>query len=333
MAPLTSENHGMLCQDVVALAPPLDSAGCMRPTLRDGHDLAQRECEHAAESEQISGSLLRLEDVLGRFHREAVWDSFDTGHYNCRYFSWGSGPPLVFVHGLGDDAQSFVMPIAQLSEHFRCICYDQARGGEDGAHLGRYHHTDFVADLLALTDHLKLKRAYLFGSSFGSTMALSAMHQQPKRFPRAVLQGGFARRPLAPAEEMLACWARYWPWTMDRLPLRQTLMMHAHHAPFAGRQPELWQFFLDRDGCIPMEAVARRALILNHLDLRPILPEIRQPILMVCGDQDPLVGKKCEQELLEGLPNAGRTEIRGCGHMAQFTHPEILAEITRRFLA
>ena len=159
-----------------------------------------------------------------------------------------------------------------------------------------------------------------------------ALHKLPAQFPRAVLQGGFAHRPLANTEIMLASWARYWPWNMNVLPLRLTVMTHVHYAPFVGRQPELWQFFLDRDGAIPMEAVARRALILNHLDLRPLLPEIQQPILLVCGDRDPLVGKNCEAELMQGLPCVSRAELSGCGHMPQFTHAEVLAEATRRFL-
>jgi pimeloyl-ACP methyl ester carboxylesterase len=297
----------------------------------NGHD----DLVHQAETngvERVCGEELRLEEVLARFRKEAVQDTFDTGRYRCRYYTWGSGPPLVFIHGLGDDALSFVLPIARLSEHFRCICYDQPKGGGDGSHLGRYHHADLVQDLIALVDHWQLPQAYLFGSSFGSTIALAAMHERPERFPRGVLHSGFARRPLAPAEEMLASWARYWPWNMSSLPMRETVMTQTHYPPFAARQPELWKFFLSRDGAIPMEAVARRALILNHVDLRSLLPSIRQPILMVVGDQDPLVGKSCEEVLMKGLPNATRAELSGCGHMAQFTHPEVLAEATWRFL-
>ena len=37
--------------------------------------------------------------------------------------------------------------------------------------------------------------------------------------------------------------------------------------------------------------MARRALLLHRVDLRPLLPAIRQPVLLVCGSHDPLVGK------------------------------------------
>jgi hypothetical protein len=44
------------------------------------------------------------------------------------------------------------------------------------------------------------------------------------------------------------------------------------------------------------------------------------------------VSRQCEEGLLAGLPNAGRVEIGGCGHMPYLTHPEALAEVVRRFL-
>jgi pimeloyl-ACP methyl ester carboxylesterase len=273
-----------------------------------------------------------LNDVLKRFNREATWGVCPTGRYHCRYFVWGDGPPLMFVHGLCDDARSFVLPIAHLSQHFRCIAYDLPMGKADGARLSSYQHADLVADMNALADHLHLDHSYLLGSSFGSTIVLAAMHEGPERFPSAVLQGGFARRPLARAEILLARLARYWPWAMHRLPLRIPVLRHSHYAGFAGNSPDVWDFFLRQNGAQTMSTVARRALLLHQVDLREILAGIHQPVLIVCGDCDPLVNKDCERVLLQGLRQATRAELPNCGHLAQFTHAEVLAELTLRFL-
>src|SRR5262245_28401189 len=108
-----------------------------------------------------------LSSALERFEREAVRGLCDTGRYRCPYYTWGEGPPLVFVHGLSDDATSFALTISLLSRHFRCIAYDLPGGVGDGARLGRYRHADLVADLFALLDHLGVRQGYLFGSSFG----------------------------------------------------------------------------------------------------------------------------------------------------------------------
>src|SRR5262249_33519590 len=144
-------------------------------------------------------SSISVSEALERFQREARCGVFDTGGYACRYFVWGQGPPLVFVHGLCDDARSLVQPIRLPSQYFRCVAYEPATGRE-GARLGRYRHADYVEDLFRLLAHLRLEQTDLYGSSFGSTIVLKALRQAPERFPRAVLQGGFARRPLEPAE-------------------------------------------------------------------------------------------------------------------------------------
>src|SRR5437773_3262751 len=96
---------------------------------------------------------LVLRDVLDDYFRQAQRGTCDTGRYRCSYYTWGAGPPLVFIPGLCDDALSFVLPIARLKEHFRCIAFDLPSGRGDGARLGRYRQADHVADLLALLDH------------------------------------------------------------------------------------------------------------------------------------------------------------------------------------
>ena len=273
-----------------------------------------------------------LAPSLERFRREAVRGVCETGRYRCPYFAWGQGPAIVFVPGLCDDALSFVLPIARLSTDFCCVAYDMPNGRDDGARLSSYRHSDLVDDLLALLDHLHFDQCVLFGSSFGASVALSAMHRNPGRFSRAILQGGFARRSLAWPEILLAAWARFWPWKLEKLPLRQLVLRETQAEPFEGREPAAWPYFLQRHGSAPMAAVAHRALMLNQLDLRPILPQIQQPVLLICGDRDPLVDKECERELLAGLPRVARAEIEHCGHLPQFTHPEALAEIVRKFL-
>jgi pimeloyl-ACP methyl ester carboxylesterase len=290
-------------------------------------------CERFADSAPSCAQHLYLKPCLERFRREAVWRVLDTGRYRCPYMLWGQGPALVFIPGLCDDPWSFVLPMARLSERFCCLAYAMPTGVGDGARLAGYRHDDLVADLFALLDHLGIREAIAVGDSFGSTVALRALHDQPERFARGILLGGFARRPLAWAERMLAAFARWWPGRLDDLPGRTPVVERLQFPGFAERESEVWDYFLHHDGQQPIAAVAYRARILQDIDLRPILPRIRQPVLLVCGDRDPLVGKECERELLQGLPRAARAEIEGCGHMPQYTHPEILCEVIERWAA
>src|SRR5579885_275456 len=271
-------------------------------------------------------------EARARFEKEAIHGTCNTGRYHMPYYIWGNGPPLLFIHGLSDSCLSFLLPISRLSAHFRCIAYEQPSGHRDAARLRRYTHDHLVADVWALLDHLGVRQSYILGSSFGATIALKAMHDGPERLPRGIVQGGLVYRPLRRAERFLSFWGRFLPGQMAGLPLREKVLLKTAGPTFKELFPDIWQHFLDCSGRPRLSAVAYQAWMLNRLDLRPILPAIRQPVLLICGDQDRVVPRIHEEMLLQGLPNAGRVVLSGCGHVPSYTHPEILAEVVRHFL-
>jgi pimeloyl-ACP methyl ester carboxylesterase len=273
-----------------------------------------------------------LADALSRFEKEAVRGVCATGRYRMPYYTWGSGPPLLFIHGVSDHSHSFVLPISRLSAHFRCIAYDLPSGRGDGARLRHHSHAALVADVWALLDHLGLTRSYVFGSSFGSTIALTALRERPERLPRAILQGGLAHRPLRRAERNLARLAQFLPGAMALAPWRRKVLQATSRDTFSGQPDEVWEYFLKVSGTARIAAVSHQALLLHQLDLRPLLPDVRQPILLICGELDRVVPRHYDEVLLQGLPNAGRVIVEGCGHQPSYTHPEVLAELVRVFL-
>jgi pimeloyl-ACP methyl ester carboxylesterase len=274
-----------------------------------------------------------LADALAQWRSEARTGCVETGRYSCRYFVWGDGPPLVFIHGLCDRARSFVPVMAALRRQFRCIGYELPDGGADGARLSRYQHADLVSDLFALFDALRSRQAYVFGSSFGSTIALAAMHSKPERIPRAILQGGFAWRPVTGWLRLVCLQLRFGHGPMRTLPLRRLLHPDAERAVFRKLgKPEMWDFLVENSDDVARAAAARRGLMLDRLDIRPQLPQIRQPTLLISGDRDSLVAKPCDEALMAGLPNAARAEIPMCGHYPQYSHAALTAELTRQFL-
>jgi pimeloyl-ACP methyl ester carboxylesterase len=289
-------------------------------------------CADACALQQPPPPPIVLEEALKRFEREAVCGACDTGRYRMPYYSWGAGPPLVFVHGVSDSSRSFLLPVSRLAADFRCVAYDLPAGKADGARLRGYSHADLVRDFWALLDHLGLRQSYVFGSSFGSTVALAALHERPGRLPRAILQGGLAHRRLRPRERLLARLARWLPGPVARVPFRENMLRKTTYAAFAERAEAVWRFFLDSCGAPPITSLGHQVMLLDRLDLRPLLPHIRQPVLLVCGEQDRVVPLPYSDVLLKNLPNAGRVLIEGCGHVPGYSHPEALAEVVRRFL-
>ncbi len=266
------------------------------------------------------------------FQRHACFGTLHTGRYHLPYFTWGNGPPLVFIHGMADAARSFIMVMHRLVDCFTCIGYDLPNGITDGARFAPYRHREYVADVLTLLDHLGHKQVRVVGSSFGSTIAIAALAAHPERFTRGILQGGFARRPLMSWQRRLCQMARYWPGWFGSWPgIYGEVMARVERPTRELLSPEMNRWFLKCGGRTPLRAAALRTLTIGTTDLRGLLPGIRTPILLVGGDRDPLVSRSREAELEAGLPDVRRVEFAPCGHYPHFTHPAALAEEISRF--
>lgn len=268
--------------------------------------------------------------ALTQFQEQADRGTVDTGGYQCPWTSWGNGPPLIFIHGLADSHQSFPWLCALLQSGFRCITYDLPFGGLDGARLRRYAHDDLVRDLFVLMDHLKVEQSYLFASSFGTTIAMAAMAQSGNRIPRAILQGPVVHQPLSRTERLFSKLMEWLPGTLQRLPLRDKLLEKLHRSPFPSE--EAWDYYKGYTAKLPIRALGHHARILHRVDLRPTLPLIRQPVLLVRGDEDPIIRAEKMGPLLQSLTHGGYVEMENCGHIPSLSHPEEMATIVRRFL-
>lgn len=274
-----------------------------------------------------------LHAAVRRFAAEAVPRAVHTGRYRMRYWAWGDGPTIVFVHGMADTTRSFAMQMAELVDRgFRCVGYELPNGLDDDAVLGMYRHHHYGDDLVALLDHLNLPTAFVQGSSFGSTITQSAVARYPDRFPRVVLQGAFPRHKLLRIQRGLSRLARYWGGRMNQLPIRRRVMEKLEKAQFVGCPDEVFEYLLACSGNTPNRAAALRTLIIDKIDLRPMLSRIRQPVLMIGGDRDVLVPRPLEAELEQLLPDVRRVEFSPCGHYPQYTVPRPMAEAVADFL-
>jgi pimeloyl-ACP methyl ester carboxylesterase len=268
------------------------------------------------------------------FRAEARHATFDTGRYRMRYFVWGSGSPVVFIHGMADHAAAFLMVMHRLVPRFNCVGYELPDGLTDGARLARYTLGDYTADVLALLDHLGIARAAVLGSSFGSVIALAALATTPDRFSHGVIQNGFAYRPLNCYQRQLARTARFWPgWFADWPGIHRAVMWLFEGEMLGSLPPEVAHLMLRHGGRNPIRAVALRSLTIDRTDLRHLLPRIGVPLLLLTGDQDRLVPRSCWNEIESLARDVRRVEFAGCGHYPQYTHPGPMAEAIEHFLS
>jgi pimeloyl-ACP methyl ester carboxylesterase len=269
---------------------------------------------------------------VARFDRLAEVRTWAGPRHRMTYRTLGEGPPLVLLPGLASTYRGYSPTLLRLAERFRTIQFDYpGEHPDDGADLARITHDDLVDDLLGLMDHLGLKQAYPFGLSFGSTITLGAIHRVPGRFPKAALQGGFARRRLKPTERLALAVGRRISGKSSRLPFHEKGLSLGNKVTFPGDTPDRWDHYVEENGLTPIASLSHRLDLLDRLDLRPTLPRIEQEVLVIHGTADRIVLMASHDELVAGLPRGQSLLMAGVGHQPHWTHPRELAGLVGDF--
>ena len=222
----------------------------------------------------------RIRHEVASFDARAETGRWDGPDYRMTFRSLGEGPPLFVVPGIASTYHVYALFLNQLSTRFRTIIYDYpGEHVDDGAKLGRITHDNLVDHLFGLIDHLNIGRAFLTGLSFGSTVVLKSLEREPRRFPRAAVQGAFAHRRFSAAERLALCLGRLVPGKAKRLPLRRQVLT------YNGR-PE---FPADPRG--PLAVLSRKEWRYTHsiagTSRRPADPARPSPVLEQDHDRDP----------------------------------------------
>ena len=86
-------------------------------------------------------------------------------------------------------------------------------------------------------------------------------------------------------------------------------------------------------GRSPDQEAARLSLrILSAEDLRPVLPGVDRPVLLVHGDGDTVCPSSASTYMAEHLPMATLRIMAGCGHAPFMTRPDEFNRILSEYL-
>jgi 3-oxoadipate enol-lactonase len=96
----------------------------------------------------------------------------ELGDIRVFYEEYGSGTPVVFLHGLTLDRRMWTPQIEPFAAHYRVIVVDSRGHGLSDAPVTGYSRDQRVEDLHRLADLLKLDQYHLVGLSMGGSTAI-----------------------------------------------------------------------------------------------------------------------------------------------------------------
>jgi len=231
------------------------------------------------------------------------------------YKEAGSGPAVVFLHGIGGNRHAFDDQLERMQHRFRCIAWDMPGYG-DSQPLAQMSFAALSTALAALLDHLQLERVHLVGHSMGGMVAQTFAVQHGARLEKLVLAQTSARFGKPGSD-----------WQQEFLKARlQPLDAGMTPADFA--RPLIASMFADqgRQAAIAKAVATMSALradiyrqTLNCLvsfDGLHDLPSIRCPTLCLAADQDTTAPARGLERMAGTIPDARFVCLRDAGHLA-----------------
>ena len=93
----------------------------------------------------------------------------------------GSGPLLLFMHGIGGNRSNWRAQLPAFAPHFSCVAWDARGYGDSDDYEGALAFDHFVDDVLRVLDHVQADRAHLLGLSMGGRIAMRTALLHPQR--------------------------------------------------------------------------------------------------------------------------------------------------------
>jgi len=242
--------------------------------------------------------------------------------------SYGEGPPVVFLHGLGGSANVWHGVMQAMQQHHHCVALD-LRGHGRSQGRGKFTIEGWAKDVQKLLRHLELPAVTVVGHSMGSLVAQQLAHSSPDAVDQLVLLGGIsyfqpptadAYRARAELVEQEGLDGLVEPWLAGAV----SPQSHAVHAGMVGLLQELFLRNEPQNYAKSCRALAEAPRIRRD--------ELGQPTLLLTGAHDRSTPLAMAEELKASIPVSRVKVLPHVGHWASLEDPGAIAAAILEFL-
>jgi pimeloyl-ACP methyl ester carboxylesterase len=264
----------------------------------------------------------------------------ETNGIETYYEDYGSGTPIVVLHGATANHQTWAEQLKPLTDEYRILTYDlRGHGNTGGSDYDRYTLDMYVEDLAAFIDSLHLTEPVVLGHSMGGMIGYAFADAYPRRLSALITVGAMTPETFSTKERLY------------REVFTRVLM------PLMGNERVVnvaqWiQTTLFSDGsAVDMDDLQQlrdehdcNAPEVSDNERSKILPVARQyfesswmweltsvPVLMLYGENEPFIGPHADY-LEQALDNCRSIEIPEASHNSQVDNPEFIRSQIRDFL-
>jgi len=237
---------------------------------------------------------------------KAVGKYYDIRGFKMYCEVYGTGQPLLFIHGNGGAINNFIYQIPYFSKKYKVIIADSRSQGKSVDTGDSLTYEMMADDYAALLDALKIDSAYVVGWSDGGINGLLLSIRHPKKVKKLAITGA----NLVP--DTTAVPQEIWDMVMPSL------------TELRNKTPKTAQ---EKNSLKLFELLAEQP----HIPLSD-LHKISCPTLVIGGDHD-VIKEDHTMQIYKNIPKAYLWILPGSGHSTPVVFKDDFNKVVDRFLS
>ncbi|QIC60797.1 3-oxoadipate enol-lactonase [Acinetobacter schindleri] len=236
---------------------------------------------------------------------------------NYQTFGDAAKPALVFSNSLGTKFSMWQPQIDFFQKDYFVICYDTRGHGASSAPQGPYSIDQLGQDVVKLLDHLNIEKAAFCGISMGGLTGQWLAINRPERFNQVVVCNTAAKIGQEKAWLERASLVREQGLTS----IASTAAGRWFTEAFVQSNPDIITKLSNDLGAGSPEGYASCCEALAKADLREQLKQVKIPVFIIAGQQDPVTTMEDGLFIQKQIFNSQLFNINA-SHISNLEQPE-----------
>ncbi|MGV3266753.1 MULTISPECIES: alpha/beta fold hydrolase [Cytobacillus] len=256
----------------------------------------------------------------------------DVNDLTIHYEAEGNGEPIVILHGLGNNSQSWKKQLKGLSKEFTVIAWDAPGYGQSSDPREEFTHFRQFADVLkGFIDGLHYKTVNLLGHSMGSAIALDFCSRYPDMVTRLIIADA-TRGAAGQSQEENERKLKNRLHNIDTLDPKELAQLRVKELLAPNPDPEVKKEAERIMSQVRPMGYRSVAFSLSNLNQMDILPSIPVPVLVICGALDKVTPVSESEIFHQYIPNSILKTIPKTGHLCYQENADYFNALILNFL-
>ena len=241
--------------------------------------------------------------IYGR--NDQVGKYVNTRGFRMYYETYGTGEPLLIIHGNGGSINNFLYQIPFFLKHYKVILADSRAQGKSVDNKDSLSYEMMTDDLNALLDTLHLDSCYVIGWSDGGINGLLLAMRHPEKVKKLAVTGANLTPDTSAVDPFVYNWAVNYNTQLQSQPQNEKTKNQLKLAHLLSYEPNISTDQLKTIAC---------------------------PTLVIGGDHD-VIRTKHTMLIAESIPKSDLWIIPNSGHSTPIFYKDQFNDVVYRFFS